>query len=669
MSKRKAKTRKTQAAPRGRDGLREALRRPAVQVGAIAVLTLLVYLPVLKAGFVWDDDDYVTNNETVRDPGGLVRIWTDRRANTQYYPLVYSSFWLEHRLYGFNPVGYHLINVLLHAGVACLLLALLRRLSVPGAFVAAAVFAVHPLCVQSVAWVTERKNVLMGVFYLGSLLAYCRFCGLGRDGQDRRDWRFYALSAGLFGLSLTSKTVACTMPAVMFVLLWWKRPKLRWGEVWPLAPMLAAGALMAAVTKSIEERFFEASTQGPLAWFAERTLIAGRALWTYAARVVWPVKLTMFYPSWHIDPAVWWQWLPPAAAVGAIVALWLLRRRLGRGPIAAVAIFTGHLFPALGYFDVYFQRTYSRVADHFAYLSIAALVALLVAAGVKLARRLGATAPVAGVAVAVVGALGVGTWLQTGMWRDIDTFWQHCIRRNPGCWMAYTNYGPVLRQRGQLDRAAEMYEKALSIKPDHPEALNNLAIIRRRQGDVREAVELYRRVMKIEPNRNTAFNLALALAELGSTREAIDLLTKVVRADGQDVEARVQLGVLLDATGDQAGALEQYDEALKVVPDQLEALNNAAWIRATGADASLRDGARAVRQAERAIQGDGTNPSLLDTLAAAYAEAGRFPDAVRTAQRAETLARRTGQTPMADRIGQRLALYRAGRPYHRSPDP
>ncbi|HET6428570.1 MAG TPA: O-GlcNAc transferase, partial [Phycisphaerae bacterium] len=336
-------------------GVMAIVRRPAVQAGAIALLALVVYLPVLNAGFVWDDDDYVTGNETVRDPDGLLRIWTDRRANTQYYPLVYSSFWLEHRLHGLRPMGYHLTNVVLHAGVACLLLVLLRRLSVPGAFVAAAAFAVHPLCVQSVAWVTERKNVLMGVLYLGALLAYCRFCGIGRAAQGRRDWRFYALSAGLFVLALLSKTVACSMPAVMAVLLWWKRPKLRWADVWPLLPLLVVGGLMAAVTKSIEDNFFQQSSQGPLAWLAERTLIAGRALWTYAARVVWPVKLTMFYPSWHIDPTAWWQWLLPVTAAGAIAALWLLRGRLGRGPIAAVAIFTGHLFPALGYFNVYFQ--------------------------------------------------------------------------------------------------------------------------------------------------------------------------------------------------------------------------------------------------------------------------------------------------------------------------
>ncbi|MHC4717704.1 MAG: tetratricopeptide repeat protein, partial [Planctomycetota bacterium] len=623
---------------------------------------------VLDAGFVWDDDDYVTDNETVRDPGGLVRIWTDRRANTQYYPLVYSSFWLEHRLYGVNPFGYHLVNVALHAGVACLLLLLLRRLAVPGAFVAAAIFAVHPLCVQSVAWVTERKNVLMGVFYVGALLAYCRFCRIGEEAKGKQDWRFYGLSAGLLVPALLSKTVACSMPAVMLVLLWWKR-RLRWRTALPLAPLLVVGAIMAFMTKSIEDKFFPASAQGLLARFPERTLIAGRALWTYVGRVVWPVKLTMFYPQWDIDPAVWWQWLLPGTAVAALAALWLLRDRLGRGAIAGVAIFAGHLFPALGYFDVYFQRTYSPVADHFAYLSIAALVAVLVAAGVKLSRKMNATGPALGVGGAVVIVLGAFTCLQLGMWQDIDAFWQHVIRRNPDCWMAYTNYGPLLRKRGQTDRAVEMYRKALAIKPDHPEALSNLANIRRERGDLREAVKLYRKAMEIRPTGNTAFSLARTLAKLGSTDEAIGLLQDVVRNRGKDVEARMELARLLQARGNEAGALAQYDGVLAFAPDLVEALNNAAWIRATAADPLLRDGERAVRLAEQAVRRDGDNPSLLDTLAAAYAEAGRLAYAVRAAEQALAEAQRSGHAQLQKGIEHRLALYRAGRPYRSAPRP
>ena len=351
----------------------------------LVLLSAIVYWPTLGNRFVWDDDDYVQENGTLSSTAGLNAIWSDPAATPQYYPLVHTSYWIEHAFWGLNPRGYHIDNLLLHAAAALLVWRLLVCLAVPGAWLAAAIFAIHPVEVESVAWITERKNVLSCVFALSSMLAYLRFAPptllaptAPRNTARRVDGAFYVLAFVLYVAALLSKTVTATVPAVLLVIYWWKQGTFSWREAARLLPFFAVGLAFSAVTISLEKTQVGAVGESWNLSPVERVLIAGRAVWFYAGKLAWPHPLIFFYPRWIIDATVAWQYLFPAAAVGAIIALWLARRRIGRGPLAALLIFMGVLTPALGFFNVYpFQ--YSFVADHFQYHASIALIALAAA--------------------------------------------------------------------------------------------------------------------------------------------------------------------------------------------------------------------------------------------------------------------------------------------------
>src|SRR5215831_21076118 len=227
---------------------------PVWQGGLIVLLVLLVYLPVLHSGFIWDDDSYVTENPTLRSLDGLRRIWFEVGAVPQYYPMVHSTFWLEYHLWGLNPVGFHLVNVLLHAAAAILLWQVLKRLKIPAAWLVATIFALHPIEVESVSWVTERKNVLSAVFYFAAALAYFRFAPPTESVvRNSRRWYWYAGALILFLAALLSKTVTCSLPAALLLVCWWKKGRVQWSDLLPLLPFLAVGAGLGLLTAGMEK--------------------------------------------------------------------------------------------------------------------------------------------------------------------------------------------------------------------------------------------------------------------------------------------------------------------------------------------------------------------------------------------------------------------------------
>jgi len=331
----------------------------------LVIVTFVVYQPIWRAGFIWDDNPHVTENVNLRSVHGLYRIWSEPKASQQYYPLQLTAYWIEYHLWGLRPFGYHLVNVLVHALNALLLWKVLRRLDVAGAWVAAAIFAVHPVQVESVAWISELKNLLSAMFYLLALLAYLRFRPLPGAGQSGSEYRgFYALAIILFLCALLSKTVACSLPAVLLVLIWWKNGRITARDIWPLAPMFVLGAGLGLMTAWLERHHVGAEgTEWSLS-LLQRCLLAGRVLWFYMGKLVWPHPLIFIYSRWEIDARVWWQYLFPAAALALLAGLWFLRTRIGRGPFATALCFAAILGPALGFFDIYPFR-YSYVADHF----------------------------------------------------------------------------------------------------------------------------------------------------------------------------------------------------------------------------------------------------------------------------------------------------------------
>jgi tetratricopeptide (TPR) repeat protein len=633
----------------------------------IVLLTLVAYLPAMHGGFIWNDDSYVTENHTLRSLTGLGKIWTRPEATEQYYPLVFTSFWAEYHLCKLQPFGYHFVNILLHALNAVLLWRVLRRLEVRGAWWIAAIFALHPVQVESVAWITERKNVLSGVFYLLALLAWFHFRPLTASHTDgSQDWRFYPLVILLFFCALLSKTVTLSLPAVIVLLIWWKGNQVERRDVLALVPLFVLGTALGYMTMWMEKHHVGAGEDWTLS-MVQRCLLAGRALWFYVGKLCWPHPLTFIYPRWVINARAWWQYLFPMAALVVPITLWLLRRRIGRGPLVATLYFEGTLVPALGFFDLYPFR-YSFVADHFQYLACIGPIALVVNAGAMIYRRSAGqwSQLVTLAAAAALLMLGVSTRRQGLIYNDPETLWRDTLAKNPDAWMAHNNLGLVLTDQGRVEEAIAEYRASLRIKPDHWGAHYNLANALVTQGKLADAITEYQVVLRAEPNFAPAHNnLGGALAKQGKVAKATAEFVAALRINPDSAEAHNNLGNVLLELGKVAEAVAQYREALRLRPDFSYALSKMAWILATDENANFRNGAEAVQLAERFCVVTGSHRTkALDVLAAAYAEAGRFSDAIRIAQKAVESASAAGQQEMAKQIQERLKLYQAGRPFH-----
>ncbi len=441
----------------------------------LATVTLAAYWPATGNGWIWDDESYVHENPHLRSVRGLAEIWLRPGAVPQYYPLVHTSYWLEYRVWGLAPSGYHAVNILIHAGSAVLLWRLLRRLEVPGAWAAAALFALHPVHVESVAWVTERKNVLSGFFDRASAAAYLRWAPPERPPGAETPPRLYAAAIALYVCALLSKTVTCSLPAALLLVRWWKRGRLEWADVRPLVPFFVIGIGLGVLTVWLEKANVGAAGPDWELSAVERVLIAGRALWIYAGKLAWPAPLVFFYPRFEVDAGEWRQYLYPAAAAAVVIGLWLARRRVGRGPLVAVLFFAGTLVPALGFFYDYTMR-FSFDADHFQYIASIALITAAGEFGAAAAARIGRRArlPAAAVLAAVLAALGTLTWQRCLAFRDAETLWRDTLGKNPDAWLAHNNLGVILRARGLDEEAIAHYRRSVELKPDYGEAHANL---------------------------------------------------------------------------------------------------------------------------------------------------------------------------------------------------
>lgn len=469
-------------------------RRVGCWAAFLILLTALAYIPAMRGGYIWDDDFYVTDNPALTSTDGLKSIWTTPGATPQYYPLVFTSLFVEHRLWGLNPLGYHIDNVILHIINALLLWLVLLRLGVPGAFLAGLLFALHPVHVESVAWISERKNVLSGLFYLTSLLAYHRFSvGFGDVPLENRERRWYALTLALFIAGLLSKTVTCTLPAAILLLTWWKRGTVKKSDVLLMLPFFILGLSGAFITATVEKHLVEA--QGAL-WqfsFADRILIAGRALWFYAWKLTWPTALAFSYPQWKIDATNAAAYLYPLAFLAVCGVLWLRRERWGRGALVAVLFFAVTLSPALGFVNYYPMR-YSLVADHFQYLASIGLIVLF-AALLVLSNKKGFSI---GVVLALVCA-GL-TWRQTHIYKDAETLWRDTIDKNPSSLLANNNLGVVLAKSGRFAEAIPYYQRAVEIDPTAVRALTGLGFLMMRTGNPQEALGYFDRALALAPD-------------------------------------------------------------------------------------------------------------------------------------------------------------------------
>src|SRR5438132_1663554 len=570
----------------------------------LAAVTIFAYWPAWNGGLLWDDDVYITNNELLTAPDGLRRIWFSLDSPSQYFPLVYTTFRIEHAVWGLDPTGYHWVNLLLHIANALLVWLVLARLKVPGAWLAGAIFALHPVQVESVAWITERKNVLMGFFFLLTFLS-------------------------------------------------------------------------------------------PI----ERVLVASRAIWFYLSKLAWPSNLTFIYPRWDIAPThlLNYAWLLTGVLVCG--AIYFLRRYVGRCVEVAAAFFIATLSPVLGFIMLYTFR-YTFVADHYQYLACICPIALASAGLINLADvSKNSRTLIFSVALCVVALLATLTWRQAAMYGNIETLWRTTLSRNPNCWMAHNNLGIVLFEKGQLDDAIAHYrttlqmqpnfwdadynlgtallgkgqvdeaifhcDKAVRMQPNDPDAQVALAnaLLQKRQID--DAIVHYQKAVAIRPDYFLArYGLGHALLERGKLDAAIEHSRAALLIQPNNADCQTILAIALDEEGQSVEAVKHYEKALEISPQSVSALNNLAWLLATGSNASLRNGARAIQLATQADQlSGGTNALVLRTLAAAYAEAGQFGKAIESARNAMQLGRSQGDDSLVTELQQQIALYELGVPY------
>jgi len=629
-------------------------------------LTFIAYSSAVHGGFIWDDNDYVYKNPLLTAPDGLWRIWTTTETR-QYYPIVFTSFWLETRLWGLRPAGFHIVNVILHTINAILVWRLLRRMNIPGAWMVGAVFAVHPVHVESVAWVTERKNVLSGMFYLLAMGSYLRF-------EEQGGWKWYGRSLVLYVMALLSKTVTASLPVALLIIRWFQGRRIGRKEIGLLIPFFVIGIGLGLTTAWLEVDRVGAGGQDWNLSFLQKLMLAGKVLAFYPTKLIWPVNLIFNYPRWELDITEWiqWGWL---IGVGLVVLFaWKMRERWDRGPAAALGFFIVTLGPVLGFLKVY-PFYFSYVADHFQYLASLGVITLVVSGATwvldrELKGRSGWPPHTQKLfmqvsAFGVLMVLAFLTWQQGRIYKDNQTLFEDTLRKNPESYLAHNNLGILLDLQGEHEKAIGHFRNAVRLKPRDAGARNNLGYALQTQGQLDEAIRQFRQAIEIEPGHVMAhFHLGVALQAQGKTDEAVNEYDQALKGDPENGALQYNIGEALAKTGRFAEALNHFQEAARINPDSAAPFNAAAWILATEPNSKFRNPDLAIRLAERAAElSHHENPGILDTLAAAYASGGKFDQAVSTARKAIALASSAKMDNLADRIRERLEFYMQQKSY------
>jgi tetratricopeptide (TPR) repeat protein len=631
----------------------------------LVLATLAAYQPVWHAGFVWDDDATLTANPLIQAPDGLAKFWLSTEP-IDYWPVTYTTLWAEWRVWGDAPLGYHVTNLFLHLLVVGMVWLVLRRLKIPGAWWAALLFAVHPVNVETVAWMAQRKTLLAALFFLISVYSYVR-TGLaeseapergGERAASGRGWYWASLVA--FVLAMLSKGSAATLPLVLLGLVAWRR-RVNWADGARMAPFFAvAGGL------TLVNIWFQSHGVHPAirhATVVERVLGAAAAVWFYLGKAVWPAGLMFIYPQWDIraDELRWW--VPLFAAVALTTLLWRQRQTgWGRAGLLAWFYFVVTLAPVMGFVDVYFMK-YALVADHYQYLSIIGVAAL---AGAGLQKMMEGPETrrqmVAAGAGLVMVALGVLTWRDCAKYADAETLWRATLAENPNALVGWDALGHLAFSAGRVDEAVADFKRMAALDPEDVQGYNNLGVVYLQLGRPDAAVGEYRAALKIEPDfAQTHYNLGNVWLQQGRWDEAMGEYRAALRIQPDYPEARSNLGAAEVQAGREEAAAGEFRQVLKIQPDNVSALNNLAWILATAPQDSVRHGDEAVALAGQASRlTGGENPAMLRTLAAAEAEAGRWPEAVATAQRALALAERGTDAGLVESLREQLGFYEKG---------
>lgn len=538
-------------------------RFPLAGCVLIVLLTVLAYWPALRGGFIWDDDDHLTKNPCIVGSLGVKEIWTTSAA--RICPLVLTSFWAQHAMWGLNPLPYHLVNILLHAASAVVLWLVLRSLNVRGAWLGAALWVLHPVQVESVAWITELKNTQSGLFYVLAVLFFVKWRQTKVLPEREGGEKFYTFALVCAALAMASKSSTVILPLILGLCGWWVDGRLNWRVVPRLLPFFFFSLVMSGVSMWTQKLEGTVGAEWMRSW-PERMVTAGVVVWFYLSKLFWPHPLIFIYPRWKIDASHVVSFLPTLAAVVVVTVLFWFRTKLwARTGLFAFAYFLVALLPVLGLVNHYFLR-YSFVGDHFLYLASMGPLAL---AGAVIwtafdYQKKPSNIPkllVCGLLLAVLFGL---TWRQTGVYQNSETLWLDTLAKNPPCWIAHNNLGLILMDREKFVAAEAHMKEALKQQPDDPTVLNNLGLALSSQGRDREAVACFEAALKKKPDYVKGhYNLGLSLVALGKTDDAIAENIRAVQLDPTFSDAWCNLGNALAAKGRFDEAVARFLEALR----------------------------------------------------------------------------------------------------------
>jgi protein O-mannosyl-transferase len=625
-------------------------RTPPLALAALlALLTAASYLPALPGGFIWDDKVLLSENAMVHAPDGLARFWFTTQAH-DYWPLTATTFWIEWRLWGARPTGYHVTNLALHVVEALLLWAILARLRVPGAFLAALLFALHPMNVESVAWIAQRKNLVALLFLQLAVLLYLRSAA----ALDRWYW----LSAGAFVLAMLGKGSAAVLPLILLLIAWWQHGRLERRDLLRILPFFPLAAALVAVNI-----WFQTHGVGVIreATLLQRLLGAGAVVWFYLAKALAPLGLAFVYPQWSVDARDPRWWIPPAAALAVTLLLWRSRARV-RSLLAAWLFFCIGLLPVMGFADVYFMK-YALVADHYAHIALAGVLAPLAAGWSRWARGPQRRLALATAAV-LVAALAFLTHRQSGHYRDEETLYTATLATNPACWLCHHNLGILFADSGRGALAIPHYERAVALNPGLSGARVNLGLLLDAAGRSAEALPHLQEAARVDPGSwRVHYDVGIVLAHAGRWSEAVRAYQAALELRPDDATTHNALGSAWQELGDDGRARAEFERALqldpgnadahtrlglsyaraRLLPQAIAALGRAAALRPDDATLQynlgilLTDAARtpeAVAHYENALRLDPAHADAHNNLAIVLAEAGRVDEAVTHYQQA-----------------------------------
>ena len=580
----------------------------------LVALVILAYQSVWSAGFIWDDDTMLTANPCIVGPLGLKEIWTTQAADI--CPFTLTTLWAEHAMFGLSPLPYHLVNVLLHGGCAVLLWRVLRAQAIPGAWLGAALWALHPVQVESVAWIAEMKNTESGFFYLLSILFFVR--GL----KERKGWIYMACF--LFAaLAMASKTSTLVLPGVLLLCAWWREDFWRWRLLAQLVPITLLSCLAGALSLWTQSVRGAADPLWARSW-PERLATAGDAVWFYLGKLLCPYPLIVVYPRWRIDDANPLSYLPLLGCLVVTITLWITRGFWARPHWFAWAYFLLALLPVLGLLNLAYSG-HSFVADHFQYLAAMGPLALLAAGlakGSELFFSVRSWMPAIGGAMILL-LLGGMTWDRGLAYQNEDQLWSDTLRKNPNSFEALNYLGVQLNQRGALKEAASYFERAIAIEPSYLDAHTNLGAVFAEEGDWHGMAAQYQAALKINPWAVRAYeNMGTALLSGGKAAQAVVQFKIAAQLNPRDATIHFNLARALALAGMLDEAIAEYRIVVQLQPDQFQAYNNLG-------NALLKQGRwdDAIEQYRIALRLDPAAAQIHYNLGLALVEAGRDAEA------------------------------------------